>query len=785
MEIKPDVYPQMGAGQGAASVEAGSGLASLKRGGPCRFTRPESVQDWRVADGELRLLLRSGAYENRLVYTHETSMHQFRRIGDAPPLELRINFFTEDIFRVRLCVPGDFLDVPEDQLPPTARMLMGSPVPVETTSSEDQQSIHFATARVALEIRRENPRIVARDERGAIFFEQKRTDLFTADVFDLSLAEDDAFGAAFESLALSPGEAVYGLGERFDHVERTGKAVDFWNKDAIGTSSPRTYINVPFLMTSRGYGLFLNQSVETQWEIGTLDGCTLGFGALDGRLDYFVMYGPTPREILKKYCDLTGAPGLPPVWSFGLWMSRNSYMSWDIVNEVAVGLRAREIPADVLHLDTAWFTEDWNCDLRFSKERFPDPERHMAALRERGFRVCLWQYNFIPPKGNNINYREALEKGYFVLDAKGDPLPCGGGHQGSWTDDLVIDFTNPEAAAWYGGQIGELIRMGAASIKTDFGEGVPADGVYLGAEGRKMHNLYSLVYNDAVFRAIKEAGGDGVLWARSGTAGSQRYPVHWGGDSQCSWAGLTGTVRAALSMGLSGFPFFSHDVGGFIGRPDPELYIRWAQFGFLSSHTRCHGAGNENSREPWTFGPDAERIFRRYANLRYALMPYIYGQAMRCAEDCVPMVRALFIEHPSDRNVYAIDDEYYFGDDLLVAPILQPMDCATTRSVYLPRGVWYDYFTRRRFDSAGEWIEVEVALDDLPIFVRQGAALPYTGPRPSTRGEVGRVIRVELYGSVYDGDFYTGQERIHIRGGEARAEDGRRILTENVILIRD
>ncbi|NLG25287.1 MAG: hypothetical protein GX558_08015, partial [Clostridiales bacterium] len=470
---------------------------------------------------------------------------------------------------------------------------------------------------------------------------------------------------------------------------------------------------------------------------------------------------------------LTGAPGLPPVWSFGLWMSRNSYVSWDVVEAVAEELRARDIPADVLHLDTAWFKQDWNCDLRFSEERFPEPEAHLRALRERGFRVCLWQYNFVPPRADNANYVEGVEKGYFVTGPDGAPYPCAGGVEGSWTDDLVIDFTNPEASAWYASQIEALIRMGASAIKADFGEGVPERGVYRNMDGLDMHNLYSLLYNATLNAAVKRADPDSVLWARSGTAGSQRYPVHWGGDSQCSWAGLAGTLRGALSMGLSGFPFYSHDVGGFIGRPDPELYIRWAQFGLFSSHARCHGAGNENSREPWSFGDEAERVFRKFTHLRYALLPYIYAEASKCVKSCKPMVRALVIEHPRDRNVYPIEDQYYFGDWLMIAPVLAPLSDAPKRGVYLPEGVWFDYWTRRMHRSRGEWIDVQLTLDEMPIFVRQGAILAYAAPRKHTANRVGDVVRIEGYG-LPDGEHSldVGEREIlvRVRGGRIEAD---------------
>jgi alpha-D-xyloside xylohydrolase len=476
-------------------------------------------------------------------------------------------------------------------------------------------------------------------------------------------------------------------------------------------------------------------------------------------MDYFVIHGPQPADILRRYCELTGFSPTPPVWSFGLWMSRNSYLSWDVVHEVADGLRQRGIPTDVLHLDTAWFKEDWNCDLRFSMERFADPEQHLAQLREQGFRVSLWQYNFVPPRENNSNYREGRAKGYFAKDSAGEVFKHPAERKGSWMDDAIIDFSNPGAVAWYAAQIEALMRLGASSIKTDFGEGIPEEAVYQNINGRRFHNLYSLVYNSVIARAIKRVTGEDIVWARSGTAGSQRYPLHWGGDSQCSFAGLAGTLRAALSIGLSGFPFFSHDIGGFIGRPSSELFIRWAQFGLFSSHARCHGCGNENSREPWTFGEQANEIFKSYAILRYRLLPYLYDQARRCSRTAKPMVRALVIDYPEDRNVWPLQDQYLLGDAILIAPVMRSLAESPVRDIYLPAGRWIDFWTKQSIDSRGEWITRAVDLATMPMYVKAGTVLPYGEERLSTHNSIGPIVELEVYAGAVGRLDYEDAEK--------------------------
>lgn len=342
-------------------------------------------------------------------------------------------------------------------------------------------------------------------------------------------------------------------------------------------------------------------------------------------MDYFIIQGQQPKDILQQYAnDLTGTAPIPPVWAFGLWFSRNSYQNWGVVDDVLQKASELEIPVDVVHLDTAWFQVDWNPDLLFG-DRFPEPEKKMASLKARGVRVSLWQYNFVPPQENNRLFVEARDGGFVGMKTNPD------GTRGSelfsyptdttgWrTDDCVIDFSNPAAAAWYGEKIKHLIRQGASAIKTDFGDCISPDAHYLNIAGRRFQNLYSLVYNAVIRKAVTSVNEDTAQWARSGTAGSQRYPVHWGGDSQCSFSALQGSLRATLSIGLSGFPYFSHDIGGFIGKPTPELYVRWAQLAMFSSHTRSHGAGDDNGREPWYFGDRAVEIFRKFVTLRYVL----------------------------------------------------------------------------------------------------------------------------------------------------------------------
>lgn len=741
-------YPQFS--QAESTFEATATVLSKEKlqdfkVNPAVQNRPGEILDVKEESGGLLLTFRTKAKKSVLSYTHETAVYLYNQTESAvEKVYLHVNLWSDKIFRIIFSkekeIANPFAGLPEDK-----QMLIGKPEKVDYAVKEDADAITITTSCIRIRIDKKNSGISAGYIGGETFFSQRKEEFQTDDIHDLALSTLDGDYACFEAIDLENDEVIYGLGERFDGLTRNGRSVDFHNKDAIGTTSQRTYINVPFYISTRGYGLFLNAGAKTDWQIGTLDASALQFGVMDSQLDYFVICGKTPAEILKGYCGLTGFSKLPPLWSFGLWMSRNSYVSWEVAEEVGRKIRENDIPCDVLHLDTAWFSRDWNCDLKFSKERFPNPKEHMEQLKKDGFHISLWQYNFIPPNEDNINYHEAVRNGYLSKDAEGKPYQLPDNCQGSWVKDVTIDFSNPEARKWYGEKIAELMEMGAGAIKTDFGEGIAEEAIYQNIEGKQFHNLYSLVYNGTVFEACKEVTGENLVWARSGTAGSQRYPVHWGGDSQCTFDALAGTLRAALSIGISGIPFFSHDIGGFIGTPTDELYVRWAQLGLFSSHSRCHGAGDNNYREPWRFSEEVCNIFRYYDKLRYSLMPYIYEEAEKCTQTGLPMVRALYLAYPEDRNVWHIDDQYLFGDSLLIAPVLKPLSRTDIRNVYLPAGTWFDYFTKEKIISTGMWIRRKVDLATMPIYVKEGTELHYCEVKNSLIDGMGDIVKTEKW----------------------------------------
>ena len=777
MSDEGEVFPQRATSQVQApnptteQTQRQAGPSFFKDGENVQFMRAEAVRShkFRDEDSVLCVEVKTAQYVNRTAQTHDSVMHQFIDVPNSQGvLHFEIAFFTADIFRVKYAGREQTLhgltDDPEFP-PPEARMLIGKPHHVPVKVQDTETFIQISSSTIDIHVQKSPFQLRACRHGSTVpFWRQRLADIFTSDVIPCSITQHQTRHATFEAFTLSPNEALYGLGERFDAVARLGRPVDFVNHDAIGTSNTRSYINVPFFLSTAGYGCFVNSNARTEWDVGMSEQGTVGFCTQELHMDYFIIAGPSPKDILTKYTrDLTGTSPLPQPWTFGLWLSRNSYPSWKVVDEVIAQAETHCIPFDDIHLDTAWFAEDWNPDLIFSKDRFANHETKMAQLKDQGIHISLWQYTFAPPRDDNSLYLEGLSAGYFGHEKlpNGKPGPklfSYAPNSSGWRlDDAVIDYSNPDAREWYAKKIASLIRQGASAIKTDFGDCIPPDAFYANIDGHKFQNLYSLVYNATIAVAIKSAQDDPSatppIWARSGTAGSQRYPVHWGGDSQCSWSGLQGSLRATLSMGLSGFAFHSHDIGGFIGKPDPELYVRWAQVGLLGcSHSRTHGAGDDmrGAREPWAFGDEALSAFRKFVDLRYQLLPYIVEQSRRGAEMGWPLIRHLMLEWPDDRNVWGVETQYLFGESLMIAPVLVAFkDTGATMSVYFPKGVWFDFWSKEKVvESRGQWEEVAVpALDGMAIWVREGAMICYAKEgRQRTWNEVGEVVKVEVFG---------------------------------------
>lgn len=525
--------------------------------------------------------------------------------------------------------------------------------------------------------------------------------------------------------SMSPEEKIFGCGESFTQLNKRGQKVILWTDDANGVQNETMYKPIPFYMSSRGYGVFMHHSTPITVDFGKYFNAANSMMIGDDEADLFVFIGE-PKDILDEYTDLTGKSAMPPLWSFGFWMSRITYFSEEEGREIAKNLRKHKIPSDVIHFDTGWFEVDWRCNYEFSENRFSNPVKMIADMKEDGFNVCLWQLPYFTPK--NTLFNEIIEKGLAVKDKKGN-IPY---------EDATLDFTNQETIDWYQDKIAALLKQGVGVIKVDFGEAAPASGIYSnGRTGFYEHNLYPLRYNKAVAEVTKKVTGENIIWARSTWAGSQRYPLHWGGDAATTNTAMAATLRGGLSLGVSGFTFWSHDVGGFTTKAPEDVYKRWTPFGMLTSHVRSHG---EPPTEPWEYSEEFLNSFRNADNMRYKLMPYIYAEAKYASEKGLPMLRALFIEFPNDPGSWLVDDQYLFGSNMLVAPLFENV---TEREVYLPEGKWIDYQTNKVYEKG--WHTIKAGEIPIIVLVKNGSVIPHIKLAQSTKYMDWSKIELKVY----------------------------------------
>jgi alpha-D-xyloside xylohydrolase len=521
-----------------------------------------------------------------------------------------------------------------------------------------------------------------------------------------------------EQLTLAVDEYIYGLGERFTPFIKNGQSVDIWNRDG-GTGSEQAYKNIPFYISNKGYGVFVNHPEEVSYEIASENVSRAQFSVQGESLEYYIIYGPSTKEILKKYTDLTGKPALPPAWSFGLWLSTSFTTKYDeaTITEFIDGMADRNIPLDVFHFDCFWMKEFEWCNFEWDKDAFKDPEGMLKRLHEKGLKICVWINPYIAQK--SPLFKEGKENGYFLKRENGDV----------WQWDLwqagqgIVDFTNPDARKWYTSKLSKLLDMGVDCFKTDFGERIPTDAVYYdGSDPYKAHNYYAYLYNKTVFELLKEKRGEkeAVVFARSAFVGSQKFPVHWGGDNLSAYSSMAESLRGGLSFLLSGFGFWSHDIGGFEEETSPDIYKRWTQFGLLSTHSRYHG--NIQYRVPWNFDEEAVEVTRKFVNLKLNLMPYLYKEAIHTSKTGIPMMRPVFMEFEDDLNTFVLDKEYMLGESLLVAPIFSSKGDVT---YYLPKGKWHNLLTDSYYDmpESGKWLTENYDYMALPLLVRENTIL--------------------------------------------------------------
>ena len=638
----------------------------------------------------------------------------FTAYENDPNLKFKIDFVTPRTVRIRM------LTTPVEPKPAASIMLAKEPGRDGSWKvTETNDKIIYSSDYGTIQINKNPWRIVLKDKAGGIL--SQTAALSDADSTQVKYTPfcfvkrgSDNARRINPVFTLTADEMIFGCGESATGLNKAGQKVNLFVTDPQGPETDQMYKPIPFFMSNRGYGMFMHTSAPVTCDFGaTYIGLNKMFMG-DENLDLFVFFGE-PKDILDEYTDLVGKPGMPPLWSFGTWMSRITYFSEKEGYDVAANIRKNKYPCDVIHFDTGWFDVDWQCDYKFSENRFQNPQQMLKDLRSQGFHVCLWQLPYFTPK--NRYFSELIEKDMYVKNGNGE-LPY---------EDVVLDFSNPETVKWYQDKLAGLLNIGVSAIKVDFGEAAPLNGIYAsGKSGWYEHNLYPVRYDMAVSEITKKLHNENIMWARAAWAGSQRYPLHWGGDAATTNTGLLGTLRAGLSFGLSGFSFWSHDMGGFVKSTPEDLYCRWIPFGFLTSHTRAHGAP---PTEPWLY--DSKRVqdvFRKSAEMKYRLMPYVYAQAKECTEKGLPMLRALFVEFPDDPGAWKVDDEYLFGSQILVAPLLE--SGMTGRTVYLPEGKWIDYQTEKVYE--GGWHRIEAGSLPIIMLVRDGSVLPHLKLAQST-----------------------------------------------------
>jgi len=628
-----------------------------------------------------------------------------------PELRLSIEFITPRTARIRmLTTPIQPKDNDQDDVM-FCDKFKARTKGAAWKSVQATDKISYSSAYGTIEIQKYPWRIIIKDAKGKILTQTRHiidNDSSQVKLLPFSFIKrgSDNSRSVNPVLTLAPGERIYGCGESFTSLNKVGQKVHLSVTDPQGPETDGQYKPVPFFFSNRGYGIFMHTSAPVTCDFGaSYIGADRLFMA-DEMVDFFVFFGE-PKDILNEYTDITGKSPMLPLWSFGTWMSRITYFSQEEGLDIAKQLRAHKIPSDVIHFDTGWFGVDWQCDYEFAKERFKDPVGMLKQLSKDGFHTCLWQLPYFTPK--NRFFPEIIERGLHVVNATG----------GMPVEDAILDFSNPETVSWYQSKIEGLMKQGVSTIKCDFGEAAPYNGFYhSGKGGLYEHNLYPLRYNKALFEVVeRNHPGEGIIWARSAWAGSQRYALHWGGDAATNNIGMLGDLRGGLSFGLSGFSFWSHDMGGFVTASPEDIYRRWLPFGFLSSHTRAHGAP---PTEPWLISKSFTDAFRACAEMKYKLMPYVYAQAKDCSERGLPMVRALLVEFPQDPGAWLVEDEYMFGSQMLVAPL---MESGNERTVYLPKGKWIDYQSGKIYE--GGYQTIQACKIPAVILVRDGSLIPH------------------------------------------------------------
>jgi len=527
---------------------------------------------------------------------------------------------------------------------------------------------------------------------------------------------DDVNTFMRQALSVSVGELIYGTGERFTAFVKNGQSFDIWNEDG-GTCTEQTYKSIPFYLTNKGYGVFVNHPERVSFEMASEMTTRAAFSVPGGCLDYYLINGPSMKEVLARYTNLTGKPALPPPWTFGLWLSTSFTTSYDEATVMSFidGMIERRIPLRTFHFDCFWMKDFHWSDFTWDSRVFPDPRGMLSRIKDKGLNICVWINPYIAQEA--CLFDEGVKMGYFVKKANGDVWQWD-----MWQPGMaLVDFTNPDACAWYQDKLAALLDMGVDCFKTDFGERIPTEGIryHDGSDPVKMHNYYTHIYNKCVFELLEQKRGKGeaVLFARSATAGGQKFPVHWGGDCWSDYESMEQSLRGGLSLLMSGFGYWSHDIGGFEQTSTADVYKRWCAFGLLSTHSRLHGS--TSYRIPWAYDEEAVDVLRFFSRLKCRLTPYLFAQAVQTSKSGVPMVRSMVMEFTNDRVCDYLDKQYMLGENLLVAPIFNADGMG---EYYLPQGTWTCLLSGAK-KAGGRYYREKYDYMGLPLLVKENSII--------------------------------------------------------------
>ena len=647
-------------------------------------------------------------------------------------LTMEITSPEEDILRIRtyhhkgavIATPGFDIELTEE-------------LPLDVKDSDEKIEIKSGSMRV----------VIDKKQFSMSFF--RGDELITRSTGrDLAIMKTDWKGLAYDNgdndetymrqmLSLGVGELVYGMGERFTPFIKNGQSVNIWNEDG-GTSTEQSYKNIPFYITNKGYGVLVNHPENVEFEVANEMVTRTQFSVKGGYLDYFIINGPTMKDVLTRYTDLTGKPSLPAPWTFGLWLSTSFTTNYDekTVMSFVDGMIDRGIPLRTFHFDCYWMKEFHWCNFIWDDRVFPDPEGMLKRIKAKGLNICVWINPYIGQE--SVLFDEGMEKGYFIKRTNGQVWQWD-----MWQPGMaIVDFTNPEACKWFQDKLEILMDMGVDCFKTDFGERIPTKDVayYDGSDPVKMHNLYTYLYNKCVYDLLerKRGKGEAVLFARSATVGGQKFPVHWGGDCWSDYESMEESLRGGLSLLMSGFGFWAHDIGGFENTSTADVYKRWVAFGLLSSHSRLHGSSSY--RVPWVYDDEAVDVVRFFTRLKASLMPYLYKTAIDTSKSGVPTMRSMVMEFTEDKTCHFLDKQYMLGDNLLVAPIFNEDSMA---EYYLPKGTWTNFFTNEKVEG-GQWINEKHGYLSIPLMVKANSivVLGSTDDKPDYDYENGAKIKI-------------------------------------------